>query len=687
MGKHKKSKHKKKRARREDPSSDSSSSDESSDSEQHRRRKAEKLARKLSKRMKEKSIAGYTNEENPFGDANLTEQFVWNKKIEKQLLAGTDLREFSSKAERKRHDERMHEITKVKERREQREQERMAIEEEKELLDRERAAAEAVELERKEEEFHLEQAKVRAEMRMREGRAKPIDILARNLHDKTAFDASVRPDVIFGTLGSKMIEELRADICVYVELDSHAPLHSEFWRSMLIICESEYEAARRLEDEDRAKMRRRYGTENSAGVHEAGMHNSIDKDVQQMFQNKRYSELCRLGEEIETHMRSDQATESEYWEAVLRRLEIWKAKARVREIHEDLATAFQQRQDSAAASDMRTAMGWDREQETLDGGNAAAALGSGVAVADGGAAQLETVANPPPPPTATTTTTTMMEHSDDEDAELTLPPLPEERGPLSPAWFSLEQIRADAEMSKLVIVDPLEELQQLRAARMIVRAHEMGKFNGASASGGALAGEDLFRRIKEDSVNPATATHGILGNITHRETPDELDDRSAQQRALAAQLASSVGGSGDAEFSGGEVELDSQVYWWHDKYRPRRPKYFNRVHTGYDWNRYNSAHYDHDNPPPKVVQGYKFNIFYPELIDKSKAPTYTIIPDGSKHGETCIIRFSAGPPYEDVAFRVVNKPWEHSHKRGFKCSFERGIMILHVNFQRPRYRR
>ena len=23
-----------------------------------------------------------------------------------------------------------------------------------------------------------------------------------------------------------------------------------------------------------------------------------------------------------------------------------------------------------------------------------------------------------------------------------------------------------------------------------------------------------------------------------------------------------------------------QVYWWHEKYRPRRPKYFNRVHTG-----------------------------------------------------------------------------------------------------------
>lgn len=44
------------------------------------------------------------------------------------------------------------------------------------------------------------------------------------------------------------------------------------------------------------------------------------------------------------------------------------------------------------------------------------------------------------------------------------------------------------------------------------------------------------------------------------------------------------------------------MYWWHEKYRPRRPKYFNRVHTGYEWNKYNQTHYDGDNPPPKTVQ-------------------------------------------------------------------------------------
>ncbi|CAF3016578.1 unnamed protein product, partial [Rotaria sp. Silwood2] len=54
------------------------------------------------------------------------------------------------------------------------------------------------------------------------------------------------------------------------------------------------------------------------------------------------------------------------------------------------------------------------------------------------------------------------------------------------------------------------------------------------------------------------------------------------------------------------LPMDVQ-YLWLDKYRPRKPHVFNKVHTGYDWNQYNKKHYDTDNPPPKIVQGYKFN--------------------------------------------------------------------------------
>jgi len=32
------------------------------------------------------------------------------------------------------------------------------------------------------------------------------------------------------------------------------------------------------------------------------------------------------------------------------------------------------------------------------------------------------------------------------------------------------------------------------------------------------------------------------------------------------------------------------------------------VLQGFEWNKYNQTHYDMDNPPPKIVQGYKFNV-------------------------------------------------------------------------------
>ena len=66
-------------------------------------------------------------------------------------------------------------------------------------------------------------------------------------------------------------------------------------------------------------------------------------------------------------------------------------------------------------------------------------------------------------------------------------------------------------------------------------------------------------------------------------------------------------------------------------------------------------------------------VFYPDLIDKTRAPTYRIqkIPDDP---DTVLLVFSAGPPYEDIAFRVVNKQWEMGHKRGFRNSFDRGVL-------------
>lgn len=103
-----------------------------------------------------------------------------------------------------------------------------------------------------------------------------------------------------------------------------------------------------------------------------------------------------------------------------------------------------------------------------------------------------------------------------------------------------------------------------------------------------------------------------------------------------------------------EVHLEAKSYDWRGKQiMTRKPRYFNRVKTGYDWNKYNQTHYDVDNPPPKTVQGYKFNIFYPELLDPTVTPQFRLEPADSD--EFCIIRFTAGPPYEDIAFKIVNR--------------------------------
>jgi hypothetical protein len=66
-------------------------------------------ARKVAKQLKKEkgSVAGYTDEENPFGDTTLSEKFVWSKKLEKQIQDGADVRHFGAQAEALRQDERL----------------------------------------------------------------------------------------------------------------------------------------------------------------------------------------------------------------------------------------------------------------------------------------------------------------------------------------------------------------------------------------------------------------------------------------------------------------------------------------------------------------------------------------------------------------------------------------------------
>ncbi len=122
----------------------------------------EGTARRIARRMREGGddqrldILDYDNEVNPFHDSNLSERFVWGKKIERDLKRGAKEDELiiSGEEARRRQRMRMMEVELAKERRERREQEKITQEEEMEMINRERALAESHGWEKKEEQFH-----------------------------------------------------------------------------------------------------------------------------------------------------------------------------------------------------------------------------------------------------------------------------------------------------------------------------------------------------------------------------------------------------------------------------------------------------------------------------------------------------------------------------------------------------
>jgi Cactus-binding C-terminus of cactin protein len=97
----------------------------------------------------------------------------------------------------------------------------------------------------------------------------------------------------------------------------------------------------------------------------------------------------------------------------------------------------------------------------------------------------------------------------------------------------------------------------------------------------------------------------------------------------------------------------------------RRPKhcikYFTthaRVNLGTAWN----AKDYQVNGNAKYVQGYKFALYYPELIKNHIPPRYKLVPDG-KSADTELIRFIGGAPYADVYFRIARKDWDYNEHK------------------------
>ena len=91
----------------------------------------------------------------------------------------------------------------------------------------------------------------------------------------------------------------------------------------MVVCDWELGEARKRDAMDRARVR---GEELPREVEERGLHASIEGDVKDLLEGKNSTELEEMQSQIESQMRSGTAKVVEYWEAILKRLHIYKAK-------------------------------------------------------------------------------------------------------------------------------------------------------------------------------------------------------------------------------------------------------------------------------------------------------------------------------------------------------------------------
>lgn len=546
--------------------------------------------------------------------------FVWGKKLEKEGLKSLTRKELELLNRRKKQ-ENVEELEKLKKRRLEREAQRQEREDEMYQMQRTKEATQFEEWQKQEENFHLEQARLRSKIRIQDGRAKPIDLLAQYINDQN-LEESIEmqmhePYQYISGLSIDDLEDLLVDIKVYNELEKNE--NSDYWLDLTVIVDDDLKKLKKQESEKSEFHRRE------------GIHQSVAKDVSDIFKGKTTGQLNELKSKIEHKIANHtDGLDVGYWESLLSQLKAHMARARLRDKHQEnlrLKLELLKREQEESI----------KREELID--------------EDGGDESMsEHTSSPKPGSSKDPMPSTSHSHMDinDESSKDSTP---------------LSDHEHDAEMALL---------------QECFKLYDKGGYSP--------------KYIKSSDIEPGTE---ILTEEEYQIKLDEMrdkvledeaeDDAQTKQDQILRNEARKGMNEDEAEFSV-ETRLDPQVYLWSDKYRPRKPRYFNRVHTGFEWNKYNQTHYDIDNPPPKIVQGYKFNIFFPDLIDKNTTPQYYLTPCAD-NSDFAVLKFHAGPPYEDIAFKIVNREWEFSYKRGFRCQFHNNIFQLWFHFKRYRYRR
>ncbi|KAJ3449644.1 cactin [Anaeramoeba flamelloides] len=618
------------------------------------------------KRMRKEKIVGYTDEDNPFGDSKLTDSFVWKKRDAKK--------NFKSKEKKEEEEIKvLDELKKVREERKKRQIERELWEEQEAIMIRNESDLELKELKKSEDEFKKNQLWYRTRTRIKENREQPIDSIAKNIVFYNEFEIEIDEPykVLKGMTTIEEFQRLINNINLFLKWDKE---YNEIWQAMLLLTK------------EKAKRVMELNSESNTGFQQV-VHSTFEKEIKTMLKGKSEKELIEMETEITQNLESNKTFGgTEFWEEVLKKLLVSKAKAFIKEEHEKrlkiqfekLSKIEQVNEDSIEKNDEE-----EKEKEREKEKEKKKSKKE----------RKKEKKRKKKEKKRKKKEQKMKEKEKEKEEEK------EGNETILQKQQSVEQ-NIETELLKTMQAQ-LDILEKKTTTKKSMITNNLG-FSLDLETDKQIGAEEEEEKDDLKTINNYNGGEDVQA-INPYQMFNTLDDQNIKDQKLREQTFNGNETSkqfGDQEFNLGSVgytEVASELgekgvnleqkefYNFNDKYRPRKPKFYNRVKLGFNWNRYNRVHYSKENPPPKTVKGYKFNIFYPDLIEKSVSPTFKLYPTDSK--EVILIKFSAGPPYEDIAFKILNRPWETNRRRAFRFTFVRGTLQLWFNFKKYFYRR
>ena len=301
---------------------------------------------------------------------------------------------------------------------------------------------------------------------------------------------------------------------------------------------------------DRIKSDQNLGREAAAAV---------EADVTALLQGKSYDHLLALQRQIQAKLTSGEPVDTDYWEGLLKKLLVWKSKvgfpfisrvkqplkyrqAKLRSLHE---VVVRNRLEQLRKRQRDEAL--QAQEELLEGVASVASKGK----------------FPPPAIEPAGSQRAVEEYVE-----------PYERG-MSPDLIDITKLPHEERQVDIVLeLDDKDTLvggvDMSRTMRLILRAQMKLRRSVADSRFISKAPQPAAETADVEVSSGADLASEALYRAEAERDMDEEEELFNLEENIARPTA----------------------YNWEDKYRPRKPRYFNRVHTGYEWNKYNQTHYE-----------------------------------------------------------------------------------------------